>query len=189
MYGLYAEGQAASFESHRPILDEMAKSLTLERPELYPEERNDTYGFSIRVPASWRPTHGLSGRDQLLMQFTSPAVGADRNRQTVHASLTLTVEPIAGGGDVEAYYGATRQKMGESFAILSHTGWRGGYVDVMRTETPVAVSRVKRFYRATPGRGYCLAFEARDDVFSRVSKWCDLIAATLKVGPELTPKK
>ena len=33
------------------------------------------------------------------------------------------------------------------------------------------------------GAAYSLAFEAREDVFPRVSRWCDLIASTLRVGP------
>ena len=29
------------------------------------------------------------------------------------------------------------------------------------------------------------SFEARDDIFYRASRWCDLIASSLKIGPEL----
>ena len=52
----------------------------------------------------------------------------------------------------------------------------------MRTETPVAVSYVKRYYFAQGGRGYSLTFEAREDVFPRVSRWADYIASTLRFG-------
>ena len=54
----------------------------------------------------------------------------------------------------------------------------------MGAETPMSASRVKRFYLVAGGRGYSLAFEAREDVFARVSRWCDLIAETFKVGAE-----
>ena len=56
--------------------------------------------------------------------------------------------------------------------------------DVLHSETPVAVTRAKRYYRVADGRGYTLACEARDDIYPRVSRWCDMIASTLKIGPE-----
>jgi hypothetical protein len=37
------------------------------------------------------------------------------------------------------------------------------------------------------GRAYGLTFEAREDVFPRVSRWCDLVAGTLRVGPRGDP--
>jgi hypothetical protein len=184
VYGLYAQGDASSFDKQLPLVEEMAKSLTLERPSQYLEERNDKFGFSIRVPSSWRSSRSFSGSGTYLKQFTSPPLGADR-RQTVHASLTVTVEPVA--GDVDAFYVSTMQKLGDAFTILSHNRWDGGYVDVLQSETPVAVSRGKRFFRAADGRGYSLAFEARDDVYPRVSRWCDLIAATFKIDGEAPP--
>ena len=186
VYGLFAQGEAPLFESHYPILEEMARSLTLEHPSAYPEQRNERLGFSIRVPPSWRSTRSLSGRGSFLLQFTSPPLAADPNNQTVHASLTLTVEPIPGDGSLETFYKKTLGKLGEAYQILSHVPWEGGYADVMRAETPLAVSRVKRFYRASQGRGYCLSFEAREDVYAGISGWWDIIAKTLKTGPEVS---
>ena len=52
----------------------------------------------------------------------------------------------------------------------------------------MAESRAKRFYRVVEGRGYSLAFEARADVYPRVSRWCDMFAATLKAGAEMEQK-
>ena len=168
-----------------PVIEEMARSLTLERPARYPEERNEKFAFALRVPPSWKATRTFSGGGTFVSQYTSPAFGAEK-RQTVHASLTLTVEPIGGDGSVDAYYHATMDKLGDAFAVLSHAAWRGGYADVLHMETGVAESRGKRFYRAADGRGYGLAFDARDDIYPRVSRWCDMIAATLKVGSEVT---
>jgi hypothetical protein len=119
------------------------------------------------------------------MQFTSPPLGAE-DGQTVHAALTLTSEAAPGDGSLDVFYKAIRGRLGEPFRVTSHAPWKDGYVDVERAENPLAVSRVKRFYRVHQGRGYTLAFEARDDVFHRVSRWCDIIAATLAVGPEVT---
>jgi hypothetical protein len=186
VYGLYAQGRTALFDHHGALLEEMNRSLTLERPDSYPVQRDAAFGFELRVPPSWRSVRTFSAGGTLLMQFTSPPLAAERNRETVHASLTLTVEPLRDGADaLEPFYAATRQKLGDSFQIASHRPWGTGYVDVMQTETPIAISRVKRFYRVAAGRGYILSFEARDDVFPKASRWCDIIAATLKTGPEV----
>jgi hypothetical protein len=185
VYGLYSQADAPLFERYLPTIDEMERSFALEKPETYPEVRNDKFRFSIRVPPSWRASRTFSGGGTYLTQFTSPALGADRSRQTVHASLTLTVEPIPSTGTVEDFYNEAVRKLGEPFKVLSHTPWNGGYADVLWVETPMAVSRNKRFYRVAESRGYVVAFEARDDAYPRVIKWCDMIAATLKIGPEI----
>lgn len=183
VYGLYAQGEAAGFEAEWPHIEEMMRSFSLERTALYPEERNEPFAFSLRVPPSWRSARAFSSAGTFLQQYTSPAFGTDK-RQTVHASLTLTVEPAGGDGSVDSYYRTTMAKLGDTVAALSHTPWRGGYMDVLHSETPVAVTRGKRYYRVADGRGYTLACEGRDDIYPRVSRWCDMIAGTLEVGPE-----
>jgi hypothetical protein len=185
VYGLYSQGEAPLFERQFPLLDEMARSLTLERPATYPEERDDKFGFAIRIPPSWRETRRFSGGGTLLMQFASPPLGADKNGQTVNGSLTLTVEPTPAEGGLDAFYKATRQKQGEAFRIASHAPWRDGYLDVLTSETSITESRVRRYYRVAGGRGYSLTLEAREDVYPRIYRWCDLIAATLRTGPEV----
>jgi hypothetical protein len=185
VYGLYAQGETAAFDSQLPLVEEMARSLTLERPAQYSEERNERFGFALRVPPSWRQARSFSSGSTFLQQYTSPAFGADK-RQTVHASLTLTVEPAGGEGTVDAYCKAAMAKAGDTVSVLSHTRWRGGYVDVQHSETPVAVTRARRYFRVADGRGYSLACDARDDIYPRVSHWCDMIAATLRIGPEVT---
>jgi len=185
VYGLYSQGESQPFERQFPVLDEMARSLTLERVSSYQEERDDQFGFSIRIPPSWRETRRFSGGGTLLMQFASPAMAADKNGQTVHGSLTLTVEPAPAAGGLDAFYKATRQKQGEAFRVASHAPWRDGYLDVLTSETPIAESRVRRYYRLSEGRGYSLTFEAREDVYPRVYRWCDVIAATLRTGAEV----
>ena len=100
----------------------------------------------------------------------------------------LTVEPLPAGSTIESFHQAAREKLGDAYKAVSHTPWNGGFVDVLWVETPMAVSRSKRFYRVAEGHGYTLAFEARDDIYPRVSKWWDIIASTLKVGPEVGPQ-
>jgi hypothetical protein len=89
---------------------------------------------------------------------------------------------VADGVGLDAYYLATRQKLGDNFQVVSHASFKGGYVDVMRVETPIAISYVKRYYFADAGRACSLSFEARDDVFPRASRWADYIASTLEFG-------
>jgi hypothetical protein len=185
VYGLFSQGEAANFDSQRPVLEEMDKSLNLERPALYPEERNERFLFALRVPPSWKPTRSFStGGGSFLQQYQSPPFGAEKD-QTVHASLTLTIEDVPAGATLDSYYAATKQKLGETIQVLDHDPWGAGYVDVVHSETPVAVSRGKRYYRVAGNRGYILTLEAREDIYVRANRWCDLIAATLKVGPEV----
>jgi hypothetical protein len=187
VYGLYSQGEARSFAAHAATVVEMEKSLTLERPAAYRPVRDSAFGFSLRVPPTWKDTRRFSGAGTLLLQFTSPPMAVDKGGQTVHGSLTLTVEPLAQDG-LQPFYDATRAKLGDAFQVLSHADWPAdGLVDVMRSETPVSTSRVKRFYRVLGRRGYSLAFEARDDVYPRVSRWFDLIASTFQTGTAVEP--
>jgi hypothetical protein len=188
VYGLYSQGEGALFERHLPIVEEMSRSLTIERADSYPLHANPKLGFSVRVPASWPATRSFAGGGTALMQFASPPLAADKGGQTVHASLTITVEPAPGDRTIETFYSAARAKQGEAFQVISHKPWRGGYADVLQTETPLAVSRVRRYFRIADGRGYSLAFEAREDVFHRVSPWCEMIAGTLRLGSEVAAK-
>lgn len=184
VYGLYAEGDAQRFEREEPVLNEMFASFTLERPATYAEQRDARGGFVIRLPPSWSVTRTISGDDKRVVQFLGPPLKVDRDLQTLRASLTVSVEPVGGDGGLDSYYTATRGLLGGSFQRLDHMRWRDGYADVMRTETPMAVSRLKRFYRVSSGRGYSLSFEAHEDVFQDVVAWFDLIAGTFKVSPE-----
>jgi hypothetical protein len=184
VYGLYAQGEAPLFEKHSPMLDEMARSLTFENPAQYPEHKNERFGYALRVPPSWKETRSFSGGNSSLLQFRSPPLAADRDRDPVHAALTVSVEPLGSAKDVDGYYEATREKLGDAFQLLSHVKWRDGYADVMRTETQIASSRIKRFYRAGGSRGYSLACDARDDVYMKVTRWCDAIAGTFRIGEE-----
>jgi hypothetical protein len=177
--GLYAQGEAAAADKQAAVLDEMWSSLTVERPDRYPVTAWKDQHASLGVPESWRETRRFSGGGTLVTSYVSPALAVDKGRQTVHASLSVTFEPVAEAGGLAEYYEATRRRLGENFKVTSHSAFRDGYVDTMRTETPVAVSYVKRFYFAQGGRGCSLSFEGREDVFPRTSRWADYIASTL----------
>jgi len=181
--GLYVQGDAAAVESQAAALEEVWSSFTFERPERYPRHEWKERKASLGIPESWRETRTFSGGGTLLAQYVSPALAADKGRGgTVHASLSVTLEKVADGGGLDPYYQSTRARLGENFQVVSHAAFKGGYVDVMRTETPVAMSYVKRYYFAEGDRGCSLSFEAREDVFQRASRWADYIASTVRFG-------
>jgi hypothetical protein len=186
--GFLVRGEAAAAEREAALLDEIRKSFTVEKAEAYPEVRDDALGFSVRIPGSWRETRHFKGGGNAVIQYTSPAIAADKGGETVHASLSLSVEEAPDDGSLDAYYRASRAKLGESFLVLDHEDYSGGYMDRLRTETPIATSEVKRLYRVSGGRGYSLTLEARDDVYMKVARWYDLFAATLRVGNEIQKK-
>jgi hypothetical protein len=178
--GLYSQAEAAAAEAHRALLDEVWTSFTPERPDRYPVTEWKERGAALGVPRSWRETRRFAGGETLLVHYASPALAVDEGGQSVHASLSLTFEPVPDGGGLAEYYEAGRRKLGDNFQVASHRAFRGGFVDVMRTETPISVSWVKRYAFAKEGQGCSLTFEARDDVFPRVDRWADFIASTLR---------
>lgn len=183
-FGLHAQGDAAAFAAALPGVETIEGSFGVERPDAWADQRNTDFAFALRLPDSWQRTRSLAGNGAYLTQYLSPPVGVDPGGQTVHVSLTVTVEPAPGDGSPAAFRQAARTKLGDAFKLTGEAPWRDGLQDVFLTETPIAVSRSKRFYRTAGGRAYGLTFEAREDVFARVSRWCDLVASTLRVGPE-----
>jgi hypothetical protein len=184
-FGLHAEGDAAAFAAALPGVDTIEGSFGVERPDTWADQPNTDQAFALRLPDSWTRTRSLAGNGSYLTQYLSPPVGVDPGGQAVHVNLTVTVEPAPGDGTPAAARQATRKKLGDAFKLTAEAPWRDGLQDVFLVETPIAVSRSKRFYRTAGGRAYGLTFESREDVFHRVVRWCDLIASTLRVGPEV----
>lgn len=180
--GLFAQGDAVMLARHEATLDEMFASFAIERPDRYPVRSWPAFGAALGIPGSWRQTREFGGGGTLLVQFASPPLAAEKG-QTVHAALSLTLEPAPGGGTLNEYYEASRGKLGDNFVVTSHQAFKGGYVDVMRTETSLAISYIKRYYFTSAGRACSLSFEAREDVFPRAARWADYVASTLRLGP------
>jgi hypothetical protein len=180
--GLFAQGDPAALARHAATLDEVFASFAVERPDRYPVRSWPAFGAALGIPDSWRQTREFGGGGTLLVQFASPALAAEK-RQTIHAALSLTLEPAPGSGSLADYYDATRGKLGDNYVVTSHQAFKGGYVDVMRTETSLAVSYIKRYYFTHAGRACSLSFEAREDVFPRAARWADYVASTLRLGP------
>jgi len=91
---------------------------------------------------------------------------------------------LPAGGTLDSFYAGSRQRLGEAHQLLTHARWGAGYADSMRAETPLSASRQRRYYLAAGRRAYTLAFEARDDTFYRIARWCDLIAGTFHADGE-----
>lgn len=180
--GLFAQGDAAAVEKQAAVLDEMWSSLTIERPDRYPVTSWKAQQASLGIPESWRETRTFSGGGTFVANFASPALAVDKGSQTVHASLSVTFEAVPEGGGLAEYHETSRRRLGDNFQVTNHAAFKGGFVDTMRIETPVAISYVKRYTFAHGGRGCSLSFEAREDVFPRVSRWADFIASTLRFG-------
>jgi hypothetical protein len=187
--GLYSQAEAAAAEKHRAVLDEVWASFTPERPDRYPVTEWKEQAAALGVPRSWRETRRFAGGETLVVHYASPALAVDEGGQTVHASLSVTFEPVSDGGGLAEYYEAGRRNRGDNFQLASHRAFRGGFVDVMRTETPISISWVKRYSFAKDGRGCSLTFEARDDVFPRVERWADFIASTLRFAGAGSPAR
>lgn len=181
VFGLHVRGTGAAWERDAAAIAQMNASLTLERPASYPRESDEDWGYSLGVPESWRATRRMASGQNYLRQYQSPALGADRDSGTVHAFLSLTIEPVGGDGSVGAFYDATLARLGEAHRVLWHGPWRDGFADTARSETQLASSRMRRYYLAAGGRGYCLSCESREDVFHRAQGWCEVIASTLEV--------
>ncbi len=179
-FGLHVQGRADHFESNIDRVEDLFASFRLERTDLYPKTEDPDFGFSLRVPESWPRQRRMDAGQRLLIQHLSPAVGMD-NEQGVHASLTVTVEPV--GGDIEAFYETVRERLGDAAARRDHKEWHGGYADEFWSESALSASRSRRFMRVENGRGYMIACEAREDVQHRVLPWCAIIAETLRIGP------
>jgi hypothetical protein len=182
--GLHAQGDAEASARHAADLDAIWGSFTVERPERYPVHAWKAFGASLGVPDSWKQTQQFSGRGTMLVQFASPPLAVEKS-QTIHAALSLTLEPAPPGGLAE-YYEATRRKLGDNYVVANHEVVKDGIVDLMRTETPLAVSYIKRYYFVSGARACSLSFEAREDAFTNASRWADGIASTLRLGAPAT---
>ena len=135
-------------EKNAAVLDEMWASLTVERPDRYPVRGWKAFDASLGVPESWRQTREFSGGGTTLVQFASPPLGDgqapdDPRRAVGHARAR---SPAA------AACASTTTRPASSSATTtwsaSHQAFRGGFVDIMKTETPLAVSYIKRYYFA-----------------------------------------
>ena len=179
-FGLHVQGRADHFETNIERVQDLVGNFRLERSNLYPEPRDEEFDFTLRVPESWPRQRRMGAGDRLLLQHLSPAMGRD-NEQGVHASLTLTVEPV--DGDIETFYETVRERLGDTVSLVEHEQWHGGYADEHWSESALSASRARRFMRVENGRGYMITCEAREDVQHRVLPWCAMIAETLRIGP------
>lgn len=189
VYGLHVRVQAALHDRQAAVVDELVRSFTLERPQTWKDASDPRFGFALRVPESWPETRRFSSSERLLVQFTSPALAADRGGATVHTSFSLTVEPLQADATLASFYETALKRQGDPVEVQTHRPWgTTGFVDVARIETSLAAARQKRFYRVAGRYGYTLAFEGRDDTFQRATAWCDQIAATFSTtAPALAP--
>jgi hypothetical protein len=187
VWGLYTQADTAGFGTYKDVVEEMERTLTLERPQDYRRYEEARYGLAIRAPESWKTGQTFSKGTNYLHQWLGPAMSLEKN-VPLSPSLTVTVEPAPPGG-LDTYYSAVRQRLGDAYKVLQEVSWRGGRVVVARIETPLAVTRAKRYFWSSGQRGYSLSCEAREDLFVRVTRWCDVIASTIEIDGQPLPSE
>lgn len=189
VYGLHVRVQASAYDQQARVVDELVRSFTLERARGWTDVGDARFGFTLRVPVSWPETRRFSSSERLLVQYTSPAWAADRGRDTVHTSFSVTVESLPPAATLASFYSTVLERQGDPLQVETHRPWgAAGFVDAARVETSLSTARQKRFYRVAGGYGYTLAFEGREDTFQRAAAWCDQIAATFTTAAPPLPQ-
>ena len=160
---------------------EMEKSLTLERPAHLSRVRDPAFGFSLRVPPSWKETRRSRARAPCSCSSRarpSPPTGRPDRPRLAHPDRGA---PRRRRG-LEAFYERPRAEAGRAFqsspTALGDERLRGRHA---HRDAGGRLSRQALLPRGGR-RGYSLTFEARDDVYPRVFRWYDLIASTLPIG-------
>jgi hypothetical protein len=144
--------------------------------------------MAVRAAPSWNRGSRLSNATNASMQFKSPALAVEKGTATIHAFVTLSKEPVPAPGDLDAYDRMVRTRAAETVARLDRTRWPAiagldrpeGYVDYLRSGTPVSSTRIKRWIAVRNGVGLTLICEARSDAFDRAEPWCRRMAATVR---------
>lgn len=184
-FGAWARGSAAAMKRYQERVDVLLDSLRFENAAAWPEERFS--GLTARVPPAWTRGSRLSNATHATMQFKSPPLGVDKGTDTIHGFITLAREPVPAPGDLEAFSKAIKARASGTFATLQHGVWpevKGlrpeGYVDYLRSGTPVSATRIKRWIAVRNGVGLSFTCEARADAYDQLDPWCRRMADTVR---------
>jgi hypothetical protein len=189
-FGAWARGSEAAMERYAGRLDVLMDSLRVENPAAWPEER--FAGMAARAPQTWTRGSRLSNATNATMQFKSPPLFVEKATDTVHGFATLSKEPVPPPGDLEAFAKMVKGRDSDTVALLEHRPWPaavgstrpGGYVDYMRSGTPLTSTRIRRWITVTGGVGLVFACEARADAYDRLDPWCRRVAETVRLEPQ-----
>ena len=168
-------------------IDTLLASLRVENAAEWPEER--FAGMAARAPEAWSRGSRLSNATNATMQFKSPPLFVDKGTDTIHGFVTLAKEPVPPPGDLEAFQKMLKNRASDTVALLEHSPWpaavgsgrAGGYVDYLRSGTPLTSTRIRRWITVSKGVGLTFACEARADAFDRLEPWCRRMAETVRL--------
>ena len=185
-FGAWARGSEAAMNRYEKRVDVLLDSLRFEAAPAWPEER--FAGLAARVPPAWTRGSRLSNATQATMQFKSPPLVVDKGTDTIHGFITLAREPVPAPGNLEAFSKAIKGRAAGTFATLNHGPWPAtpgldrpeGYVDYLRSGTPVSSTRIKRWIAVRGGVGLSFTCEARADAFDHLDPWCRRMAETVR---------
>jgi len=185
-FGAWARGSEAAMKRYEGRVDVLLASLRLETPATWPEER--FAGLTARVPPVWTRGSRLSNSTNATMQFKSPPLIVDKGTDTIHGFATLAREPVPAPGDLEAFSRVLKNRSSGTVATLHSGPWPAtpgldrpeGYVDYLRSGTPISSTRIKRWISVRGGMGLSFTCEARADAFDRLEPWCRRVAETVR---------
>jgi hypothetical protein len=95
VWGVYTQADAAQFDAHQGVVEEMEKTLTLERPQDYTAYPEPRCGLALRVPASWRAGSSFNNDSNCLKQFLSPPMAVDKKLRRRRAAWRASTAPCA----------------------------------------------------------------------------------------------
>ncbi len=184
--GAWARGSDAAMKRYQGRIDVLMASLRVENGADWPEER--FAGMAVRAAPSWTRGSRLSNSTNASMQFKSPPLFVDKGTDTIHGFVTLTKEPVPPPGDLEAFYKMVKSRASDTVVRLDHAAWEStagldrplGYVDYLRSGTPLTSTRIRRWITVNNGVGLTFTCEARADAFERLDTWCRRMAPTVR---------
>jgi len=186
-FGAWVRGSDAAMSRYASRLDILLASLRVEDAAQWPEEK--FAGMAARAPGAWTRGSRLSNATNATMQFKSPPLFVEKGTDTIHSFITLAKEPVPPPGDLDAYRKMIRGRETDTVALLEHRPWpaavgsarAGGYVDYVRSGTPLTSTRIRRWITVSKGVGLTFACEARADAFDRLEPWCRRMAETVRL--------
>lgn len=185
-FGAWARGSDAAMKRYEGRIDVLLASLRVENPSEWPEE---TFaGLLARAPSTWTRGSRLSNATNATMQFKSLPLFVDKGTDTIHGFITLSKEPVPAPGDLAAFNRMVKSRALGTVALLDHGPWLEtpglerpeGYVDYLRSGTPLTSMRLRRWITVKNGVGLTFVCEARADAFERLDPWCRRMAETVR---------
>ena len=189
LYGIYAHGEAPTVEVYGPALDAMWNDFSVERVAFFETYARPELGLQFAYPRSWKRTSQLSEPgESLFVAFLSPPLAVDEAGATIHATLEVSVTPIAPETTLEGFYTQRTELLGDNYRLVRHSTLNEGEgISVLySTETQLASYLERTFYFVDNGRSFIYKFITQTAVYHDVEPWIDEIAKSFQQSPPVT---